>query len=220
MKLDLSNMIRKLEEWVASYEEGKIFREGVSCAIIGKTNVGKSTLLNILLKEERAIVTPIPGTTRDVIEEVLNIEGIPVRLMDTAGLRKPVDSVELEGVKRTRERVTDADFIVLTLDGSRALDEEDIEIFKEIEGKKKVIAINKVDLPIRVSVKELKSRFGEDPIISISALKNEGIDDLKRAIYTSLVNGDMRSSPGHVIVSISAIRLPCSGRIIFQMLRA
>jgi len=201
MILNLSNMIRKLEEWVGSYEEGKIFREGISCAIIGKTNVGKSSLLNILLREERAIVTPIPGTTRDVIEEVLSIEGIPVRLMDTAGLRKPVDSVELEGVKRTRERVTDADFIVLTIDGSRALDEDDIEIFKEIGGKNKVIAINKIDLPITVSLEELKSRFQEDPIISISALKNEGIDDLKRAIYTSLVHRDVRPSPGHVIVS-------------------
>jgi tRNA modification GTPase len=201
MKLDLSSMVRKLEDWVDSYEEGKIFRDGISCAIIGKTNVGKSSLLNILLKEERAIVTPIAGTTRDVIEEVLNIEGIPVRLMDTAGLRKPVDSVEWEGVKRTKERVTDADFIILTLDGSRALDEDDTEIFKEIEGKRKVIAINKVDLPIKVSIKDLKSRFEPDPVVSISALNNEGIDDLKRAVYTSLVHRDVKSSPEHVIVS-------------------
>ena len=85
---DLTGMVGKLEEWIASYEEGKIFREGISCAIIGKTNVGKSSLLNVLIKEDRAIVTPVPGTTRDVIEEVLNIQGIPVRLMDTAGLRK------------------------------------------------------------------------------------------------------------------------------------
>ena len=201
MKLDLSSMIRKLEDWIDSYEEGRIFRDGISCAIIGKTNVGKSSLLNILLKEERAIVTPIAGTTRDVIEEVLNIEGIPVRLMDTAGLRKPVDSVEWEGVKRTKERVTDADFIILTLDGSRALDEDDTEIFKEIEGKKKVIAINKVDLPIKISIEDLKSRFEPDPVVSISALNNEGIDDLKRAIYTSLVHRDVKSSPEHVIVS-------------------
>jgi tRNA modification GTPase len=153
-----------------------------------------------LLREERAIVTPVPGTTRDVIEEVLNIEGIPVRLMDTAGLRKPLDSVELEGVKRTKERVTDADFVLLVLDGSRALDEDDMEIFKEIEGKKKVVALNKIDLPLRVSTEDLKSRFEEDPIVSISALKNEGIDDLKKAIYTSLIHRQVRSSPEHVIV--------------------
>ncbi len=201
MKRDLEGMIHQMEEWIASYEEGKIFREGISCAIIGKTNVGKSSLLNILLKEERAIVTPIPGTTRDVIEEVLNIEGIPVRLMDTAGLRKPMDSVELEGVKRTKERVTDADFVLLVLDGSRVLDEDDMEIFKEIEGKKKVVALNKIDLPLRVSIENLKSRFQEDPIVSISALKNEGIDDLKKAIYASLIHRQVRSSPEHVIVA-------------------
>ncbi|MGA2317887.1 MAG: tRNA uridine-5-carboxymethylaminomethyl(34) synthesis GTPase MnmE, partial [Thermodesulfobacteriota bacterium] len=125
MKQDLKGMIQKIREWISSYEEGKIFREGISCAIIGKTNVGKSSLLNVLLKEERAIVTPIPGTTRDVIEEVLNIYGIPVRLMDTAGLRKPVDSIEQEGVRRAKERVANSDFVLLMLDGSRALDDDD-----------------------------------------------------------------------------------------------
>jgi len=93
LKRDMERMIQTVKEWITSYEEGRIFREGISCAIVGKTNVGKSSLLNVLLKEERAIVTPIPGTTRDVIEEVLNIYGIPVRLMDTAGLRKPADSI-------------------------------------------------------------------------------------------------------------------------------
>jgi len=201
LKKELEAMIHQMVEWISSYEEGKVFREGISCAIIGKTNVGKSSLLNILLREERAIVTPVPGTTRDIIEEVLNIEGIPVRLMDTAGLRRTIDSVELEGVKRTKERVTDADFIILVLDGSRALDEDDREIFEEIEGKKKVITLNKVDLPLKISVDDLKSRFQEDPIVSISALKNEGIDDLKKAIYASLIHRQVRSSPEHVIVA-------------------
>ena len=109
MRKNLEILIHRIEEWIDSYEEGKIFREGISCAIVGKTNVGKSSLLNVLLKEDRAIVTPIPGTTRDVIEEVLNIYGIPVRLMDTAGLRKPVDSIEQEGVRRAKERVADSD---------------------------------------------------------------------------------------------------------------
>jgi tRNA modification GTPase len=193
-------MINQLESWIASYEEGRIFREGISCAIIGKTNVGKSSLLNVLLKEERAIVTPIPGTTRDVIEEVLNIEGIPIRLMDTAGLRKPMDSVEQEGVKRAKERVTDADFVLLVLDGNRVLDDEDMDIFKEIEGKKKVVVLNKIDLPLRISIKDLKGRF-QDPIVSISALKNEGINDLRKTIYDSLIHRRVRSSPEHVLVA-------------------
>jgi tRNA modification GTPase len=194
-------MVFQIEEWIASYEEGKIFREGISCAIVGKTNVGKSSLLNVLLKEERAIVTPIPGTTRDVIEEVLSIYGIPIRLMDTAGLRKPTDSIEQEGVRRAKERVADSDFVLLMLDGSRALDDDDKEIFIEIKGKKKVVAINKSDLPLKIPLKEVERHFQEDPIIRISALKNEGIDDLKKTIYTSLVHRDVRATPEHLIVA-------------------
>ena len=201
LKRDMERMIHQVEEWIASYEEGRIFREGISCAIVGKTNVGKSSLLNVLLKEERAIVTPIPGTTRDVIEEVLNIYGIPVRLMDTAGLRKPTDSIEQEGVRRAKERVADSDFVLLMLDGSRALDDDDREIFEEIKGKKRVVVLNKNDLPLKISLEEVKRFFPEDPTISISALKNEGIDDLKQAIYGSLVHKDVRATPEHLIVA-------------------
>jgi len=201
LKRGLERMIHQMEEWINSYEEGKIFREGISCAIVGKTNVGKSSLLNVLLKEERAIVTPIPGTTRDVIEEVLNIYGIPVRLMDTAGLRNPADSIEQEGVKRAKERVADSDFVLLMLDGSRALDADDLEIFGEIKGKKGVVIVNKNDLPLRISLEEVKSRFKDDPVVLISALKNEGIDDLKKTIYTSLVHREVRATPEHLIVA-------------------
>jgi tRNA modification GTPase len=201
MRQDLKRMIHQIEGWIASFEEGKIFREGISCAIIGKTNVGKSSLLNVLLKEERAIVTPIPGTTRDVIEEVLNICGIPVRLMDTAGLRKAMDSIEQEGVRRAKERVSDSDFVLLMIDGSRPLDADDMEIFEEIKEKKKVVALNKKDLPLKISIEDVESRFQENPIISISCLRNEGIDDLKEAIYHYLVHRDVRSSPEHLIVA-------------------
>ena len=201
MKQGLKGMIHQTDGWIASYEEGKIFREGISCAIIGKTNVGKSSLLNVLLKEERAIVTPIPGTTRDVIEEVLNICGIPVRLMDTAGLRKAMDSIEEEGVRRAKERVADSDFVLLMLDGSRALDTDDMEIFEEIKAKKKVVAINKTDLPLEISLEGVKNRFQESPVVPISALRNVGIDDLKEAIYHYLIHRDVRSSPEHLIVA-------------------
>jgi len=201
MRQDLRNGIQKLEEWISTYEEGRIFREGISCAITGKTNVGKSSLLNVLLKQERAIVTPIPGTTRDVIEEVLNIQGIPVRLMDTAGLRKAKDFIEQEGVKRAKERVANADLILLILDGSRELDEDDLEIILEIKEKKKVVIINKKDLPLKLSLEEIKKRFPEDPLVSISALKNEGVEDLKKAIYSSLIHRDIRVSPEHLIVA-------------------
>jgi tRNA modification GTPase len=201
MGKDLRPIVHQMDEWINSYEDGKIFREGISCVIVGKTNVGKSSLLNVLLKEDRAIVTPIPGTTRDVIEEVLNIYGIPARLMDTAGFRKPVDSIEQEGVRRAKERVADSDFVLLMLDGSRALDDDDREIFAEIKGKKKVIVMNKNDLPLRTSLEEVKILFPKDPVISISALRNDGIDDLKQAIYSSLVRREVRASPEHLIVA-------------------
>jgi tRNA modification GTPase len=198
---DFRGMIGQLEQWISSYEEGKIFREGISCAIVGKTNVGKSSLLNVMLREERAIVTPVPGTTRDVIEEVLNIQGIPVRLMDTAGLRKTVDSIEREGVRRTKERVADSDLVILVIDGSRELDDDDIKIFEEVEGKKKVVAMNKNDLPLRIPPEEVRRRVSEALIVSISALRNEGIDDLKQAIYTTLIQRNVRATPGHLIVA-------------------
>ncbi len=201
LKGELERIIHQMEEWIDSYEEGRIFREGISCAIVGKTNVGKSSLLNVLLKEERAIVTPIPGTTRDVIEELLNIFGIPVRLMDTAGLRKPEDSIEQEGVRRAKERVADSDFVLLILDGSRKLDEDDLEIFGEIEEKKKVVIINKKDLPLNISLEKVGNRFNDDPIVLISALKNEGIDDLKKTIYHSLVHRNVKVTPEHLIVA-------------------
>lgn len=201
MKEDLLNKVQKLEEWISTHEEGRVFREGISCAITGKTNVGKSSLLNMLLKQERAIVTPIPGTTRDVIEEVLNIHGIPVRLMDTAGLRKAMNTIEQEGMRRAKERVADADLVLLMIDRSRDLDEDDEEIFCEIDAKKKVIVLNKKDLSRKVSLKSVKERFPDHPIVQISALKGEGIEDLQRAIYSSLLHRDTRISPEHLVVA-------------------
>jgi tRNA modification GTPase len=121
--------------------------------------------------------------------------------MDTAGLRKPADFIEQEGVRRAKERVADSDFVLLMLDGSRALDDDDKEIFEEIKGKKRVVVLNKNDLPLKISLEEVKRFFPEDPTISISALKNEGIDDLKQAIYGSLVHKDVRATPEHLIVA-------------------
>lgn len=201
MKRDLNSILREVEEWLLSYEEGRVFREGISCAITGKTNVGKSSLLNVLLKEDRAIVTPIPGTTRDIIEEVINIRGIPIRLIDTAGLRGARDIIEEEGIKRAKERIGDADLIILVLDGSIELEKEDIEIFQEVKEKKKVICVNKKDLPLRLSIEEIKSRFQKDPLVFTSALKNEGIDELRDAIYFTVIKRRVRLSPEHTIIT-------------------
>ncbi len=201
LKKNLNSILLKVEEWLLSYEEGKVFREGISCAITGKTNVGKSSLLNVLLKEDRAIVTPIPGTTRDVIEEVINIHGIPIRLIDTAGLRGARDIIEEEGIKRAKEKIEDADLIILVLDGSIELEEEDFEIFEEVKEKKKVICVNKKDLPLKLSIEGLKKRFENDPIVFTSALESEGIDELREAIYFSVIKRGVRVSPEHLIIT-------------------
>ncbi len=170
MKEDLAEVEGRLEEWIDSFEEGRVFREGIRCAIVGRTNVGKSSLLNAMLKEERAIVTAVPGTTRDVIEEVLDIHGLPVRLIDTAGLRESTDLVEQEGVRRARERLSDADLALVVVDGSRPLEQDDVEIFREVEDKKKIIVINKCDLAPVVSKGEIGGLCGEGPIVLVYPL--------------------------------------------------
>jgi tRNA modification GTPase len=136
-----------------------------------------------------------------VIEEVLNIHGIPVRLIDTAGLRKVRDSVEQEGVRRAKERLAGSDFVLLMLDASRALDEDDKEIFEEVKRKRRVVILNKDDLPQKISIDEVKNRFMDDPMVWVSALSGKGIDDLKKTIYTSLAQRDVRATPEHLIVA-------------------
>ena len=201
MKHDLEGMVSKLQGWVNSYDEGKILREGISCAIIGKANVGKSSLLNVLLREDRAIVTPVPGTTRDVIEEILNIRGVPVRLMDTAGLRKATDSIEREGMRRTKERVGESDFILLMLDGSEPLDADDLDILEEVKAKRKVVAVNKGDLPPRTSIEKVKILFQGDPIVSISCLTGKGVDDLRDAIHHFLIHREAGTPADRMVIA-------------------
>ena len=201
MKQDMKTMVQKLREWIDSYEEGRVFREGITCAIAGKTNVGKSSLLNVLLREERAIVTSIPGTTRDVIEEVVNILGIPVRMADTAGLRHTSDFVEKEGVRRAREQVAGADLVLLMLDRSRTLDRDDFDILEGFREKKKIVVLNKTDIPGEISMEDIRCRLKDEPIVSISALRKEGIDELKKCIFGSVIRREVSSSPEYLIVS-------------------
>lgn len=196
----LQNTQDRLDVLGNTYQEGKIFREGIATVIVGKPNVGKSSLLNSLLREERAIVTPIPGTTRDVIEEIVNIQGIPLRLMDTAGLRPVQDAIEEEGVRRTQDRLARADLVIWVLDGSEPLSSEDLAILPQVPPQKAVIAINKNDLPQRIILENLRRQLPETPFISISALFGLGIDSLKEAIRNLILNGKVDSS-AEVILS-------------------
>ena len=150
-----ATILKELASLLKSYDEGRFFREGLAAAIVGKPNVGKSSLLNALLQKDRAIVTDTPGTTRDTIEEYLNINGLPLRIIDTAGIRESHDMAEKEGVKRSIRAMEDADLVIAVIDGSEPLKDEDIEVLGKTKGKNTIIVINKSDL---ISSEKQKSR--------------------------------------------------------------
>jgi len=190
---------------VESGREGRILREGVTAAIIGRPNVGKSSLLNALLRTDRAIVTPIPGTTRDVLEEVLNIRGLAVRLLDTAGLHETDDPVEREGVRRSQAAMDQAELLLIVLDGSVPLTPEDREIVAGCPGKKRLLIVNKADLPRRIDLAEVSTgEKGERPVpeVHISARTGEGLDDLRDRIRTLMVRGDLEPGERAVITRL------------------
>jgi tRNA modification GTPase len=166
---------------------GKIMREGLLTAIVGRPNVGKSSLLNCLLREERAIVSEIPGTTRDVIQEQMLIEGIPLVLADTAGIRKTDDFVESIGVEKTKEILAASELAVVVLDGSEPLKIEDKEILSSIEAREHVIIVNKVDLPCLLDLEALKAKFGAENVLTLSVKSTKGVDAfvqwLKNFVY-------------------------------------
>lgn len=181
--------LRGIEGLLEGAADGKIIREGLRTVIAGRPNVGKSSLLNVLLKEERAIVTPVPGTTRDVIEEAVNIRGVALRLRDTAGIRHPGDEVEQLGVELSRKSLRQADLVLYVVDGSEPLTPEDFMIMDEIKNKKTVVIINKIDLPLQVDEKEVGSKIKCERLVRISALHGEGIESLKEAILDLVFSG-------------------------------
>lgn len=176
---------------VASYDNGKIIRDGIKTAIIGKPNVGKSSLLNALLRENRAIVTDVPGTTRDVLEEYMNIHGIPIKLVDTAGIRSTEDQVERIGVERSKDQLKEADLIIFMLDVSRPLDEEDLHIMSLLKDKEILCLMNKIDLEEKINRQQIRDILGEGHTIDISALNLDGIDELEKQIRHLFFKGDM-----------------------------
>ncbi len=190
VSLKLEILIKELKQLLKTAEEGKILREGLSIAIVGKPNVGKSSLLNALLNENRAIVTDIPGTTRDIIEEYLNIEGIPIRITDTAGIRETDDIVEKLGVDRSKSKIQEADLIIFVLDRSRPLDQEDKDIITFIENRKSITLLNKTDLEERLNID--RKLLGEN--IEVSAINGFGMEELKRKIKELFFRGSIEVS--------------------------
>lgn len=182
----------ELEELISDEKKGEIIKNGVKAAIIGKTNVGKSSLLNLLSKKEKAIVTSLPGTTRDAVEEILYVEGIPLILVDTAGIRKTKSTIEKIGVERSLKHINEAELVLLVLDGNRRLEKIDLEIIKKIERKITICCINKVDLKQNLEMERIRKYFNEKFIIKISALKGIGIRRLENKIKGLIMdNGDI-----------------------------
>ena len=178
----LDSVCIKLEKLEKSFDNGKIVKEGIKTAIIGKPNAGKSSLLNAILKEDRAIVTEYAGTTRDTIEEFATVEGIPLKLIDTAGIRNANDEVEKIGIAKSREIAKEADLIIAIFDSSCELTEEDMEILDIIKGKKAIVVLNKMDLSSKINEKmECFKEFSEN-IVKISALNQDGLENLYELI--------------------------------------
>ena len=176
-----------ITELLEHYEDGRILREGLSVIIAGKPNVGKSSLLNNLLRSNRALVTPFPGTTRDVIEESVSLRGIPLRLVDTAGLRQANDLVEKLGMEFTRERLSQADLVLFVLDRSGSLSFEDLQIYEDINGKSRVVVLNKIDLDPHPDFASVSQRFPEETVVEISALHGDGMEQLKDAVFHTIL---------------------------------
>ena len=200
---DIEERVKSALEGVDRLLEGyfrwRPLREGILTAIIGRTNVGKSSLLNVLTGEERAIVTPHPGTTRDIIESMINISGLSLRLLDTAGLRMTEDLAEEEGIKRMYRAAEMAELVLIVLDGSEALKTEDIDILTHTKNKKRVIVINKIDLD---NQKEKELDAGYSPIVYTSVVKGEGIEELKNVIRQTILGKVTGLDEGAVVNNI------------------
>ena len=196
---NLEKVYEEANRLIDSYNTGKKIKEGIKTVIVGKPNVGKSTLLNALLHEERAIVTHIAGTTRDVIEEIINIKGIPLVLVDTAGIRKTDDIVENIGVEKSKQFIEKADLVLLVLDASKELETEDIEVITKIKenNKKVIVLLNKIDLNKKINLEG----YNLENIVEISSKDNIGIEDMQEKIYSYIVEEDVENSSEKLIIT-------------------
>ena len=191
----------KVDELASSRETGRLISEGIKVSIIGKPNVGKSSLMNALLRESRAIVTSVPGTTRDTIEESVSIRGIPLRITDTAGIRDASDEIEKIGIEKSKESFNRADLVIFMIDASRPLDEEDEEIISVLGGKKLLILLNKQDLGSVVSAEDIEKRFPGCRIVETSLGDGADSAPVEDAVYDMVTGGVVRQSESLVVTN-------------------
>ncbi len=190
-----------IESLLSTYEEGRIIKYGVKTAILGKPNVGKSSLLNRLLKKDRAIVSPLPGTTRDFIEEGIDVRGIPLRLIDTAGIRITSDEIEMAGVGLAKKKAEEAELLIVVIDGSSGLDSDDLEVLNQASGKKALLAVNKSDMGINVNEDEISCYIPADRTVHTSAKLGTRIEDLKDRIRELLTGESKRLDSSELVLT-------------------
>lgn len=198
----LDRAIAAVDGLLATWEEGRIFRNGAKVVIVGRPNVGKSSLMNTLLQSDRSIVTPIPGTTRDVLEELALIKGIAVRLSDTAGVRKSEDPIEQEGIRRTGLALEEADLVLAVLDGSEEFSKDDEEILRQTEQRRRLIVVNKCDRPMRLGREILAPLLEGQVVVTLSARTGENLDGLRRQIARALVPRSLEARECVVITKL------------------
>ncbi|RJO64932.1 MAG: tRNA uridine-5-carboxymethylaminomethyl(34) synthesis GTPase MnmE [Candidatus Omnitrophota bacterium] len=201
---NLKQACRQLDAILSTASQGRILREGINVVICGKPNVGKSSLLNMLLQEERAIVTPVAGTTRDAIDETIDIQGIPIHIIDTAGIIEPRDLVEKKAVQRTKHCLASADLVLLVFDGNKRTSKDDEMLMKKLKRKKTVAVINKIDLPRKIETQGIKKHFSV--IVEISAKKHQNIRALEEAIKESIGGGIVEAQEPSMVSNIRHIR--------------
>ncbi len=193
------DVVAPLAALINAADKGRIYRDGISVVILGRPNVGKSSLLNSLLREERAIVTAVPGTTRDTIEEMLTIHGVPVRIIDTAGIREQAGAVEEIGIERARAKLGEADLVLFLIDATAGLSPEDEVLRRALPAKPVLYVVNKIDIVNDYQAVDFQDKLAGQPMVSISAKEGRGIDALEQAVY-DLVTGGEAWDPGHGVV--------------------
>ncbi|NLD18710.1 MAG: tRNA uridine-5-carboxymethylaminomethyl(34) synthesis GTPase MnmE [Clostridiales bacterium] len=207
--LSIGNLIEKL---LSTASTGRMIREGIRVAIVGKPNVGKSSLMNGLMKESRAIVTEIPGTTRDTIEEVISIRSIPVYLIDTAGIRQTSNKVELLGIEKSKQAFNSADFVIFIIDGSQELTREDFEIIQYLKTRKTLVLINKKDIGQKILEENIKELLPDAEIAHTALLKGEGVEDVEETIERLVYGGEISQSESLLVNNLRHTELLKKGR--------
>jgi tRNA modification GTPase len=198
----LEKIRRQLRDWVDSYRKGRIIREGFSMAVVGRPNVGKSSVFNALLEKDRSIVAEMPGTTRDLVSEFTNLGGIPVRLQDTAGIHSSEDRIERLGIDRSLQAIADADAVLLVADVSRALSKQDLELKLQLEHLSCIAVINKCDLQPKWTADEKKQFIGDWPFVEVSAITGAGIEGLRTAILNGIFGADGVKQDGILVTNL------------------